>query len=698
MIKNCVFAIGVLSLALATGCAKGGNGMGSGITVTVEGFQQAGVGLSVTYTASVKPDSANQAVTWSLSGSGCTGTPNPCGSFTSSVTANTVTYQAPATPPSSEVTITATSQADSTAKGSENVTVVQITTTVSPAPVNVGHSLIQQFTARAVPDNAPQTFAWTCTVSGVACANFVSNSSDVAVYTAAESPCGNSCLNVSAVSSADPTGCSAAKACSAATGSIVTSRLSGIYAFRFSGHDNSNVPVAVAGTITANNGTITGGFEDVLTAGAATQHTITSGSYVPSSANDNSTNNAGVLTITSGAFPNKYQVVIDAAGDIRMIESDGHGTGSGVMQKSATAQFNTAAQTFVFGFIGVDAGGHRAGYVGLLPLDGTTNIKTGGLLDANDNGTTTNPCGTPPCAVGGSYQADGSVAGLWHMTLTTGTTQHFDFFVAGGQTKNVPNPLTLYAISTDSVDTDHPALSGSLVFQNPAITYDKTALNAAAVAHLTGVDNTGSNSLVSLLLVDGDGNGNISARFDANNAGTIIASQDFNCTYTSGTSGRYVVTLLGKSSTCTSPALPFVFYASGANRGFLLDQSSSAVLTGGMDPQDTSVGGPQQLLGTFAAASISNATSNVSPLAANLLLTSVNSTTHSVAGTQYPGAQTVAGNFTLTFDSMGFVTGTATLTAPAAASYVIYAVDATDLEMIDVDAAVTNPSIIFAQQ
>ena len=80
-----------------------------------------------------------------------------------------------------------------------------------------------------------------------------------------------------------------------------------------------------------------------------------------------------------------------------MIESDGAGTGSGVMQKSAAnTVFNAGAQTFVFGFTGVDTatGGNRVGYVGMLPMDGSGNI-TGGLLDPNDNGT--NVCGTPPC-------------------------------------------------------------------------------------------------------------------------------------------------------------------------------------------------------------------------------------------------------------------------------------------------------------
>ena len=80
-------------------------------------------------------------------------------------------------------------------------------------------------------------------------------------------------------------------------------------------------------------------------------------------------------------------------------------------------------------------------------------------------------------------------------------------------------------------------------------------------------------------------------------------------------------------------------------------------------------------------------------MAANLLLTSPGNQTYNVAGTQYPGAQAVTGTYTLTFTG----TGTIVLTAPAA-NYVIYAMDTSHFEMIDVDKTVTNASVIYAQQ
>src|SRR5260370_25468740 len=55
MIKNCLFAVALLTLALAGGCAKGGNGAGNGITGTVSGGNLAAlyVTQSVQFTAAV---------------------------------------------------------------------------------------------------------------------------------------------------------------------------------------------------------------------------------------------------------------------------------------------------------------------------------------------------------------------------------------------------------------------------------------------------------------------------------------------------------------------------------------------------------------------------------------------------------------------------------------------------------------------
>jgi hypothetical protein len=96
---------------------------------------------------------------------------------------------------------------------------------------------------------------------------------------------------------------------------------------------------------------------------------------------------------------------------------------------------------------------------------------------------------------------------------------------------------------------------------------------------------------------------------------------------------------------------------------------------------------------TYALATESSATSGVIPIAANLLLTSPGNQVFNVSGTQYPGPLAVTGVYTLTIPG----TGTIVLAAPAA-SYVMYAIDTSHFEMINVDASVKNASVILAQQ
>ncbi len=743
MLRNCLLAVALLSLALASGCATGGNGVSPLpviITVTSNGANASAIypTESVTLTATVANSTAT-AVTWSL-GSGCT--PSTCGTITPvtpPTTPATATFVAPATPTS--VTVTATLVADTSATGVLPIAVVNVTTDVAPAPatLSVGSGLKQQFTAVAVPDNAPQSFTWTCntTVNGTvtgACANFVQdpNVSGLAYYTAQDTCSGVGCIQISAASTLDPTGCTPnPKYCTIAKASPVSSRVSGTYAFRFSGYDTSNNATAVVGTFTVANGTITG-VEDELTASGWAQNSITGGSYTPTSSDPNNSNDAGKLTLTlpTGVYPNQYQAVLDGAGELKMIESDGHGTGSGIAQISSNPNLLKGAQTYAFGFTGVDSGGFRVGYVGLLPTDGAGNIS-GGSMDVNDNGHSSNSvCGAPPCAVAGTYQTNGN--GSWSLVLTSPVTMNFDFYIASG-TNSKTTPLTFYAISTDPAA--NPAVSGTMVLQDSSQTYNNKAFNGVSVSALTGTIANGVNGCVvplgctnvSLTLGSTDGNGNFSGLFDQNNAGVILSGAQFppatganNYTYAaSGTSGRYTFNMLGNPTTTPVGApIPFVLYASGANRGFLLDQKSSSVITGTMNPQGKGSGlfAGSTLPGTYAAATTHGGSSGVDPIAANLLLTWANTgtcTSECLNGTQYNTANynltsvPLAGAYTI--QDTG--NGTIVLTAPSAQNYAIYVLDTSgcastenpvcgilDFLMIDEDTANPNASVIFAQQ
>jgi hypothetical protein len=730
MMKKCFFAVALLSLALAGGCAKGGNGVVP--TVAVNGPSGVNTGLiyptqPVVLTATTT-DPANAAVTWSLSGPGSL----------MSQTSSSVTYVAPATA-GGQPKVTATLTSDSSITGSLTLAVVDVTTQVSPATLSVGKNLTQQFTAIAVPDDAPQTFTWSCNVGGSggpACNTFHQDPSvsGLAYYTySAQDSCNGACVQISANSTLDPNGClNSPKDCTIAKFSLVPYRLSGTYTFRFSGYDSSNNGTAVVGTFTVSNGNITG-WEDLLTAGGPSAQNpiqIAGGSYTPAS-DPNNSNNAGAMTLPSGIYPNKFQVVLDGAGDVEMIESDGHGKGSGIAQKTASSNLFSGDQAFVFGFTGVDASGNRLGAAGVLPINGSGAIS-GGQMDVNDNSSTANICGSAPCNVAGSYTPDPNIIGLWQMTLTSGTTMKFDIFISGG-TASKTNPLTFYAISTDPVDSTHPAVSGTMVLQDSSLTYNNAAFKGTSISALTGIV-TAANatcttppcSNVALTLGTTDGNGNFSGQFDQNNAGAILSGAKFpptgSTSYTyaaSSTNGRYTFNMLGDPTQKTAvPPIPFVLYASGANRGFLLDQKSASVMTGTMSPQGKGGGGlsNSELPGTYAAATTSSGSSDVVPVAANLLATiqttaGTGTLTYNISGTQYPPfvppLQTVAGTYTVQAQGTGTIAPVSPATTP---NYAIYVLDTNgcasqsficsiqDFFMMDVDKTNPNASIMFAQQ
>ncbi len=708
--KKCLFAVGLLSLAFALSCAKGGNGVVPAISVSITNPAKLNQNdlypnQSVTLTA-VVTGTSTQSVTWTVSGGGTV----------TSASALTATYVAPGAA-TTGVTVTATLTSDASVTSNLLISVVDITTEVTPATPAVGAGLKQQFTAIALPDDAPQSFTWTCAANGNPCKTFTQdpNISGLVYYTAADN-CTGSCIQISAINTLDPSGCTPTpKNCSIGKASIVTSRVNGTYAFQFSGYDSSNNAVSVAGTFIAVNGNITSGTEDELTSAGHAAHIITGGSYIPITASNPNSNNAGTLTLTNGANPNKFQVTLNSVGDLSMIETDGHGTGSGIAQIAAGSGVFKNDQTYAFGFTGVDSGNKRVGYVGVLAMDGAGNITTG-QIDVNDNGASTGICTASPCTVTGTYTASQTAPGS--MVITSGSvSQHFDFYISSG-TSGKANPLTFYAISTDPIDSTHPAVAGTMVLQDSTQTYNNAAFKGYSVSALTGIGTSGGTN-VSLTLGNADGNGNFAGQFDQNNGGTIVtvpspaSAASFAYTYSAGsaTNGRYTIQMLGNpdASPVVAP-LPFVLYASGANRGFLLDQSS-AVIAGTMNPQGAGNGAfdPTELPGTYAAASTNSGIAAADPIAANFLLTSTGSAVFNVSGTLYQdqGSGSVTGSYTLPND-LG--TGTIVLGTTPSQNYVIYVVDSSgcgkstlvctieDFYMIDTTSGDKNPTTIFAQQ
>jgi hypothetical protein len=156
------------------------------------------------FSASVTGTS-NTAMTWSVSGKGCSG--SACGTISTS--ASSAVYSAPSVAPApASVSVTATSLADPTKSASANVTVVPVVAvTVSPTSASVPTGTTQQFNA-SVTETLNTAVAWSVSgagCSGVACGTI--NSSGL--YTAPAVVPSPATVTVTATSVADPTKSSA---------------------------------------------------------------------------------------------------------------------------------------------------------------------------------------------------------------------------------------------------------------------------------------------------------------------------------------------------------------------------------------------------------------------------------------------------------------------------------------------------------
>src|SRR5216684_7037625 len=128
--KELLAVLAIASLVFLVGCGgttgQSINQPPGGVTVSPASATVQTGGVQQ-FTATVSPGGANQAVTWSLSGTGCTGA--SCGTIDA-----TGKYAAPATAPTpATVTLTATSVTDTTKSASATITV----TAPTPAPADL---------------------------------------------------------------------------------------------------------------------------------------------------------------------------------------------------------------------------------------------------------------------------------------------------------------------------------------------------------------------------------------------------------------------------------------------------------------------------------------------------------------------------------------------------------------------------------
>jgi len=167
------------------------------------------INASQAFVATLQNDSQNQGVTWSLSGSGCSGA--SCGTL-SNVTSSSVTYTAPATAPSpSTVTLTARSVTDTSKTATATITITAaaaISVSVAPSTSSVQVNASQPFTAALQNDSQNQGVIWSLSgsgCSGAPCGTLSNVTSSSVTYTAPAAAPSPSTVTLAATSVTDAT-------------------------------------------------------------------------------------------------------------------------------------------------------------------------------------------------------------------------------------------------------------------------------------------------------------------------------------------------------------------------------------------------------------------------------------------------------------------------------------------------------------
>ena len=649
----------LFGLSLLVSCATGGTGGGGGplsVSLTPNSSPVlVGVTFTQQFTANVS-GASNQSVTWSVSGSGCSGA--SCGA----VDANGL-YAAPAAPPNpATVTVKAISVADPSKSGSVTVKIVHISVTVLPTATTVALTGTQQFT----PQVSPQTsVTWSVTgtgCSGSACGTVDNNG----LYTAPSSLPSPAAVKVIATSSVDPVGMGSANVALVAS---FDSRLKGTYAFRFSGFDGSGAVYSAGNFQADGSGNITNGIQDVNRTSGVQTLSFT-GSYSVGS------DNRGTMTLTTVSGTATYKLAIAANGEIEFIEFDNSGTrGAGIINK-ATTPFSVAqiSGPYVMLLFGSDSAGNRIGFAGLFQSNAGT--LTGGTADLNDNG-----AASGSSAISGAFTVAPSGRGTMQFVAPGAGTFNFSFYLVDKD--------KLYFVSSDAA-AGSDRLGGLVVSQDTGISFSTATFKGNAVLSLSSVEHsTLSNvSAVGILNTDGAGVLASGSMCDENNAGVIISQQALSGTYTMGSNGRGTISLSG-----SVPAASFAMYAVTQNKAFLLDISSPAGLTGFLEPQVGANLGPSTIQGVFVTGTIATANNTTGVWTMNGV--------NGLVGIQDEStplgniaAEAVAGSYAVAPNGRG----TISLTSPTMTNRVFYVVNNSEFKAVGVDSGDLKSTLVVSQR
>ena len=526
-------------------------------------------GQTLYYDAAVSNDSSNKGVTFSMSGTTCTGA--ACGTF-SGVNTTGATYNTPVTVSANmTVTITATSVADTTKSASGTLVVSPLpritTTALSAATVGIA------YTATLKASGGAGALTWSLVSGSALPAGLTLSSSGTISGTPTTTATTNFTVKVTdssaatqgAASQTQPLSITVA-ATAAACGSGSESVLKGQYAFTLRGYNANGFLAAIGSFTTDGKGNITAGMVDSNGAlGVQSSAITTTGSSYSVGAD-----NRGCATIVTPfyTFTTRFalEVPISTTSTVGAIEEWEPGstpyiaTGK-ILQQTPPSTLPQGSWVFTqTGIYGTSQ--YRTGVAGVITADGNGNF-TSGEYDSNVEGEETTFTG-----LNGTYTTADTTTGRYTSATTLGTTGIYNHRVV-----YLVSSTQFVELTTDALSATTPILIANGQLQTGSLT-----ITGNLVYFGSGMEAGGTGSFVQFGLVTVSGS-SLSATVYEDDAGSWVSPPKTpTCTYAIDSYGK----LTTSGSTCGN--YPPVFYLTGPNTGVMLG-TDPGVLVGQAAPQ-----------------------------------------------------------------------------------------------------------------
>ena len=601
----------VLACTFVAGCGSSPN---SSIDVTLSpSSAQVNQGGTVNVSATVTSTGTvmNQNVTWSLTGAACSG--SSCGSLTNQ-TGTSVTYQAPASPPTSfAVSIMATSVANPSKFATAIVNVQAITVSIQNAVTELaagsGRNYYTNFSASVQNDPANGGVTWTLTANGKACSPACGTISTPTIYyvqyvppaNVPASPDNTPTLTATSVSDPSKSGSDTftifdgTAACG--TGGN-ESLLNGQYAILlqgWTGSAGSSTPLLFGAAFTADGtGKITSGVDQFNPyvkesyAGASIEPFGSSYSVGP--------DNRGCLTLTDmtlATFTLHFSLGgissgVASKGDIIYFnqQSATLSRASGILRKQDPSAFSLSALATNYA-LALDGWETSSGNLKHYALAGTFALNAGnisnGVCDANEGGQVLNNGG-----FFGTIPSIATLDGTAYATLQLpGANPGMSRLMA-----YIINTSEVLFISYDLGDsTGGPIVAGRAIAT--AASFSSTSLSSNYVFRFTG-NSSGATAALGVASFSGGLAGTVSGTTDEYAAG-VTSSQSLNGTYNlDASTGRLSMAGAGNAT------LPICYLATPADgvSAFCISTDTSASI-GVLDTQPVATYGANSLSGNF---------------------------------------------------------------------------------------------------